>query len=346
MPFTAQELAYAANAAIDFHLKGKFKAQTIQKKPLLKKLMEKQKTFPTSKENITGGVKGEYSGTVQGFSGDDTVTFYNPANGKRWSFPWKQLHLGIQVTMTELLKSGISVVDTDGAKTTKHSDSEQAVLVDMLDDKLDDMRESWERGMNNMLWRDGTQDASLVPGIQSFITTTPTVGTTGGIDRVVNTWWRNRANLAIASNSTTWANQPLIRQLQLDMRQLVKTGKGPDIAVAGSDFLDALEMELRANGTFTQDGWAKKGRIDVSVADIAFKGLEFEYDPTLDDEGLDKYCFLLDTNAIRLRVMEGEDKKQHNPSRPADKYVIYRAMTWVGGLTVDQLNTSEVMSIA
>lgn len=346
MPFTAQELAYAANAAIDFHLKGKFKAQTIQNKPMLKKLMEKQKTFPTSKENITGGVKGEYSGTLQGFSGDETVGFYNPANGKRWSFPWKELHLGIQVTMTELKKSGISVVDTDGAKTSKHSDTEQAVLVDMLDDKLDDMRESWERGMNNMLWRDGTQDADLVPGIQSFITTTPTVGTTGGIDRVVNTWWRNRTNLAIASNSSTWANQPLARALQQDMRQLRKLGKGPDCAPAGSDFLDALEMELRKSGTFTQDGWAKSGKIDMSVADISFKGLEFEYDPTLDDEGLAKYCFLLDTNAIRLRVMEGEDKKQHNPSRPADKYVIYRAMTWTGGLTVDQLNTSEVMSIA
>jgi hypothetical protein len=346
MPFTAQELAYAANAAIDFHLKGKFKPQTIQKKPLLKRLMEKQKTFPTSKENITGGVKGEYSGTLQGFSGDDTVGFYNPANGKRWSFPWKQLHLGIQVTMTELLKSGISVVDTDGHKTVKHSDAEQAVLVDMLDDKIDDMKESWDRGMNLMLLRDGTQDASLVPGVRSFILNSPSVGTTGGIDRVVNSWWRNRANLAIASNSGTWANQPLIRALQQDMRQLTKQGKGPDLAIAGSDYLDALEMELRSNGTFTQDGWAKKGRIDMSVADLAFKGLEFEYDPTLDDESLSKYALLLDTNAIRLRVMEGEDMKQHNPSRPADKYVIYRAMTHVCGLTVDQLNTSEVMSIA
>jgi hypothetical protein len=44
-------------------------------------------------------------------------------------------------------------------------------------------------------------------------------------------------------------------------------------------------------------------------------------------------------------VMEGEDMKKHNPARPADKYVLYRAQTWTGGLVCRQRNTSGVYSI-
>jgi hypothetical protein len=35
----------------------------------------------------------------------------------------------------------------------------------------------------------------------------------------------------------------------------------------------------------------------------------------------------------------------HNPARPADKYVLYRAKTWVGGLVARQRNTSGVYAI-
>lgn len=38
--------------------------------------------------------------------------------------------------------------------------------------------------------------------------------------------------------------------------------------------------------------------------------------------------------------------KRHNPARPADKYVMYRALTWVGGLVCRQRNANGVYSIA
>jgi hypothetical protein len=114
---------------------------------------------------------------------------------------------------------------------------------------------------------------------------------------------------------------------------------------AGSSFLDALETELRVNGTYTQDGWAKGGAIDFSVADTAFKGTMINYDPTLDDESLQKYLFVIDTNAIYPMYMEDERNKRHSPARPHDKYVMYRAITDVVGLVCKQRNTSGVYSI-
>jgi hypothetical protein len=83
----------------------------------------------------------------------------------------------------------------------------------------------------------------------------------------------------------------------------------------------------------------------ISLAGVG----EFVYDPTLDDlpewngSGTQSsYCYFLDTDSIQLYVMDGEDKKTHNPARPEDKYVIYKAMTWTGGMVAKRLNSSAV----
>lgn len=346
MPFTAQELNNIAAASLDYHIKGPVHSQTIQNKPLLAALKKNQKTFPGGKEYITIGVKGEYTSELQGYSHDDQVSYANPANMKRAQTPWYELHCGISFTATELKKDGISVVDsTTGANTSKHSGRELTVLANILEDKMEDMSEGWARSFNNMGWQDGTQDSKVVPGIMSFILDDPTAaGTTFGLDRVQNTWWRNRASLAI--DSSTAANQNLVTKLQQEFRQLRRYGAPKHTFLCGSDFLDAFEQELRAKGNYTLEGWAKQGRIDASVADLAFKGINLEYDPTLDDLGRAKYGYVLDMSAIKLMPMEGEDMKKHNPARPEDRYVIYQAMTWTGGLIARQLNTSGVYSIA
>lgn len=349
MAFTVDELANIGNAAIDFHMRGPAHDQAIQEKPLLKILESKKKTFPGGKDYITGPVKGVHTSELAGYTHDDTVTYTNPANIKRFQYPWYELHLGIEVTHTELKHDGISVVDsTTSEKTSEHSEREVTALTGLLEDKLQDMSEGWAESFNAMLWKDGTQDAKAVPGLLSLILDDPTAeGSTAGIDRTANTWWRNRASLSIASSSATWSDQPLVRVLQQEMRQLRRYAGGkPTNCLAGSDFLDALEMELRSNGQFTQDGWAKGGKIDLSVADLQFKGIDIVYDPTLDDEGRAKYGYFLDFNNIQLRPMEGEDMKRHNPARPPEKYVMYRAITWTGGLVAKMLRSSGVYSIA
>lgn len=347
MPFTVQELENISNATLDHHLdRGKIYSQTIQDKPLLKSFDAKAKTFPAGKEFLTVRVKGEYTTTIQGFSADDSVTYRNPANIKTATFPYKRIHAGIEVTFDELQKNGISVTETsNGRSTSNHSDREITALANLLDDKIEDMMEGRARGMNNMFWRDGSTDSELVPGIKSFILADPTSATVvGGIDQSTNTWWRNRANLGLSTASPTAST--IAKALQTEMRQLKRYGSPKHMMFAGADFLDALETELRVNGTYTQDGWAKSGSIDVSVADTQFKGVTINYDPTLDDEGESKYLYIIDCNAIYPMYMEAERNKRHSPARPHDKYVMYRAVTDVLGLICKQRNTSGILSIA
>jgi len=345
MPFTAQELDNIATAAMDFYMKGPAMAQSIQERPLYDAMRKAQKTFPGGKESIRSNVKGEYTTAFQGFTHDDSVSYGNPANMKQWDYPWKEMHAGISVTLTELKKDGISVVDsTTSDGTSQHTGREMTAITGLLDDKLDDMAEGSARSFNTTLWQDGSQSSKVFAGVQSIITTAPSSGITGGIDRAGNSWWRNRASLGLVASVS---NQTLTKTLRSEVRQLRRYGGRPTLLLCGSSFIDALEAELTEKGTYTQSGFINNGKNDIGVGDIALRGAgTFQYDPTLDDLGFSKYCYFIDPRRLYLDVMEGEDMKQHSPARPPEKYVMYRGLTWTGGLVADQLNCHGVYSIA
>lgn len=347
MAFSAQELSNIANAVIDFHHRGEVVQQSEQVRPLYDDLMKATKEFPGGKDYITKRVSGDYEVEIEGYEGDDEVSYGNPATIKQAQVKWYETHAGIKVTHSELKKEGISVTETTtGSSTSKHTDRELVALTGLLDDKMYQLKEGRMRSMAETFWRDGTQDAKVPPGILSFILETPTTGTTFGIDRAANSWWRNRASLAL--NVSTPGNLILVTKLQNEFRQLRRFASPKHKFYAGSDFMDAFEQELRSKGNFTLEGWAKTGTIDASVADLAFKGVKIQYEPLLDDLSKAKYGFVLDIgqNGIHIENMEGEMNKMHNPARPAEKYVLYRAVTDTWALVAWNLRTSGVYSIA
>lgn len=343
MPFTADEVLQVENSLLDFNKKG-VTDQTKQVRPLYDSLVAKKKEFPGGKEYITMRVSGLFPVTMQGYSHDDEQSYQNPATIKQAKAKWYETSAGITMTLTELKMYGISVVDSlDSARTTTHSAAEEVALVDILQYKLGQLDEGSSRSLAEMFWRDGTQDAKAIPGITSFIVDNPAVGTRFGLDASVESYWRNRALLGI--DVSTASNQNLVSALQDEFRQLRRYGSPRHEFYAGSDFLEGFEKELRSKGNYTMEGWSKTGRIDASVADLAFKGVDLVYDPLLDDLGKSKYGYVLDMNQIKLWAMEGEWMKNHTPARPADKYVMYRAITCTGGMCAGQLNTSGVYSI-
>ena len=348
MAFTQAELDNIANAALDYYIdKGNVYAQSLQDKPLLKAMDSSAKTFPGGKGELSVAVKGTYTTTVSGYTHNDTVTYANPANIKRANYAWKEHHAGISLTLTELKKDGISVSDsTTSAGTSNHSGRDQTVLANLFQDKLDDMMEGYSRGMNDFLFGDGTADANAIAGIQSIILDDPTTGTVGGLSVATNTWWRNRANVAI---STTASGQELIETIHSEMRQLKRYGGKPTVAVCGSAFLDRLADELRRNGNYSQTGFAR-GQ-NIAMGEISYNGLTFQYDPTLDDLSIatkdpSKRCYIIDPSKLCMYYMDGEKMKRHSPARPADQYVMYRAVTTTAALSATQLNCHGVYEIA
>ena len=347
MAFTTAELENIAAAALDFYIKQKPFAQTIQDKPLLAALTKKQKSFPGGKGKISLPVVFDYTTAIKGYSHLDVVTYDNPHNLKRVEYNWKEIHAGITVSLTELKHDGISVSDsTTGASTSKHSDREMTALTGLLEHKLADMTEGWARSFNEMLWGDGLADPKLITGVTHFITNDPTTGIVGGINRATVSAWRNRAAVGTNKIIADKTNQTLTKFLRAEVRQLTRFGGKPNLIFCGSAALAKLEEEVTEKGAYTQTGFMKEGSTELGMADIHMRGVgKFVYDPTLDALGKSDFIYIIDESNINLYVMDGEDKKTHNPARPHDQYVIYRAMTWTGGMGATQLNGCGVYQV-
>jgi hypothetical protein len=345
--FTTLESTVAS--ALDFHIKSDAFAQTIQEKPLINALTRRQKSFPGGKGDITMPVVFNYTTSIDGYEGDDEVTYANPQNTKRVKYPWYEIHAGITMTFTELKQDGITVTDSvTGESTSRKSGREATVLTNILKAKLDDMTEGWARDFNKMLWLDGSQDAKQVPGIMSFIkpAATNNTGTVGGIARNLTVdgkkVWQNRADTFTYEAGAT----NIIDGLRREIRQLKRYGGKPSVIFCGSGFLERLEKEISSKGIFTQSGFSQGTDISIGVPRILGIG-EFVYDPTLDDlpkhDGTGNqtnHAYILDVDGLGLYTMEGEDKKVHNPARPENKYVLYKGMTWTGAMTCKRLSGS------
>lgn len=359
MAFTAGELTNIANASLDFYYnKGDTFKNAIQAKPLLRFMEAGAKSFPGGKGNISLAVKGDYGagGTndhVVGYTHNDTVNFYTPANIKRVNYPWREHHIGLTLTHTELKIDGISVTDEggDGSSLSNHSDRDVTVLVNLLQDKLEDFGEQYARSMNALLWGDGVADPKALAGIQSIIVDVPNTGNLGGLSRASNTWWRNRAATAAfgtaggrgAVTSAVTNGGALIQFLQQEYRQLIRFGGKPTKFLAGSDFISAMETEIRANGNYSMTGFS--GSQDGSMGQMRFMNTTIEYDPTLDDLGKSKRGYWWDPRHIYLMKQDGEWDHKFTPARPYNQFVMYKSMTHTGQVCAQQVNSALVVDI-
>lgn len=364
MPFTSDEIANINNAVLETFIdRGTVFKQNVANKPMLDAFNRAAGKFTGGKDNVSFAVKaGQGGGSLQGYSGDDQVSFYNPTGIKRAKFPWKEHHIGMVVTHTELKQDGIDVVESESAggdeATVPMDRREEQALANLLDEKNDTLGEDYAYSLDRLVHQDGSSDAKALAGIQSLILDSPAVGTTGTIGRVANTWWRNRAATAAyaaaggqgAITVNTANGGALIEFLEKEWRQLGKYRQGSTRykLFAGSDFIAGYQKELRANGNYTQTGWAGQGNADGSMDDPKWKGLPMTWDPTLDDLGYSKRMYVVDMGrtGVRLLYMDGQRMKKHNPARPYDRYVMYNGITTTAVMIAKQLNTSAVYDIA
>ncbi len=359
--FSAAQIVHAQATSLDFHLKGPLFHNNIQEKPLLAKMESSTKPFTGGKELITMGVRfetgaGGVNDGVTGYSHTDQVGFYNPANGLRASYVWREHHIGWTVSETELKRDGVLV--TDGPNRIGNTAKRAAhILAPVFEEAAGDFAEQYAITMNNLMWGDGSADPSALHGLMSFILDIPTIGVVGGLSNVTYAPWRNFAFTAAfnghgsfdanhggdAITSTPANGGALLQALQKLWRQLRRRGGKPDCFFAGSDFIDAMEVEIRANGGYSDTGFSQNH--DGSVGEMYFKKVPIKYDPTLDDMGRSKFAYIWDSSDIHVRALEGDWKRRRQPERPYDQFVFHQSLICTGQMVARRRNSAAVVEI-
>lgn len=359
MPFTADQIADINATSLELYMdRGTVFKQNVANKPMLQAFDAAAGTFVGNNDRISIRVKaGQGGGSLAGYTGDDQLSFYNPTGIKQAYWGWKEHFIGMVLTMTELKKNGIDVVENGSdQRTSVMSGAEQVQLANLLDEKNDELGEDYAFSLDRLIHGDGTTDTKALAGIASFILENPLSGTTGGLSRSTNSWWRNDACTAAAYaagglnkiTSSPSNGGALIEAMDKAIRRRNKyaTGGVRLRYFAGADYIDAYRLELRANGQYFSNGVTGMST-DGSMSGPSHAGVVIEHDPTMDDIGKSKFCYAIDMGrrGIRLMYMNGNRMKKHNPARPYDRMVMYNGISTTAAMVAKQLNTSGVYEI-
>jgi hypothetical protein len=87
---------------------------------------------------------------------------------------------------------------------------------------------------------------------------------------------------------------------------------------------------------------------------VTFHGVALEWSPEFDD--LDdlyapgtpwkKRCYMMNSQHIKLRPLDGHDMITRKPPRAYDKYEYYWGITWRGAVTMNRSNAHAVFALA
>ncbi len=349
MPLTITNFTNVVNAAIDYYLGGDALRQYVQEKPLMSALIAKQSTIPSGyqyvQKPVTFADVGDESNSFEFYTTDDQVNFPHPDNDLQAKYQWREIHAGLSITETELTQDGITL--TDSKAPSPVSGREKTAITNLMKNKMDGMAEGWARNFDEALHLDGTQDAEAFGGLTAIVQDDPSATTVGGLSGATYALWRNRALVGANKITASASAQTLSKTLRAEVRQLRRYGGRPNLIIAGSSFIDALELEIAEKGIYTQTGFANNGKTDIGLAGISMLGVgTVMYDPSLDDQNREKFAYILDTSKLGLTVLQGRDRVRRTPERPYDQYVYLAAMTWAGTMHCWQRNAQGVYEVA
>jgi len=158
--------------------------------------------------------------------------------------------------------------------------------IDLIASKLENGRQSHITDMNNQLLGDGTGNGGKnMNGLKNAISSTPTTGTFGGINRANFAFWRNKQT---SGTQTASAFDNLRAAMRSIYNQCSRGGMidAPTAALTTRTVFEGYESLLIANERFTVDDKDNNGQGAFANASLKFKGASLFYDEALDTDNM------------------------------------------------------------
>lgn len=168
--------------------------------------------------------------------------------------PTEQITIGYNQTITGFEYSPkILVVPVVINALERAQNSGEGEFLDLLDTRMRVGEESMTNEVESQLQGDGTGNGGKdFAGIQTYISTTPTLGSYGGISRVSYTSIRNLAVDAPTTFTGATDSSNIESRLRYCRNQVTRQG-GPELLLAGTTYFNAGADAMSAKQRFTQD---------------------------------------------------------------------------------------------
>lgn len=212
-----------------------------------------------------------------------------------------------------------------GLEGLQNSGREQ--MIDLLEGRISVAESSMANIASQGLYGDGTAaGGKAIVGLDAALSTTPTTGTYGGINRATWTFWRNKfTSVAAAVGPTT-----VLGPMNLMWSSLVRGSDRPNLMVMDSLFWNAYVQALQAQQRFTDPKMATFG-----FPTIKFMDCDIVLDGGIGGFGAARTCYFLNTKYLKYRPHKDRDMVPLAPNR---RYAInqdaeVQILAWAGNLT-------------
>lgn len=351
MPFTSQEIIDAGKAGLDFYLANKPVDQIALERPLMKALQAKKKSAPGAKQYIVEQLRKTYASNFQWFNGSSIVTYNKRQTLEQASYAWRSCHDGLALDEDRLSQNGIIITDDSGPSNA--SQAEKIQLTNLFEEQAEVLRLGFQEQFSYNMHLDGTQNVDAITGLDGLVSLTPTTGTVGGIDRSVssNAYWRNNVATGLTTTTTTGT---ILNQMEIAFRNCMRNGGRPDLMIAGSNFVDGYRNFLTTTYGRMDYGPAGFKRVEAGTEVMTFQGVDIQWSPEFQEldsrfapaTPWEKRLYMLNTQFIRLRPLDGQDMKTRKPPRAYDRYEYYWGLTWKGAMTMGRSNAHAVLALS
>lgn len=200
--------------------------------------------------------------------------------------------------------------------------------IDLVAEKLENGRDSHIALLNRQCWGAGS-GANDIDGIQKLVSSAPTTGTVGGINRANFAFWRNKS-----ADATKTTNQ--FDNLRAKYRNVYNSCSlggvkmKPTVAITDQTTFEGYEGILLANERVTRDDKAKGADAGILNGALQFKDIPIFYD----EDCPSAKTYFLNPEVLKFAYLKGGWMKMKPAVEPANQLASIHRIATFGNLGV------------
>lgn len=294
---------------------GKLADSVSKNNALLARLLEKGRV-----ETADGGrtivqeIEYAENGTFKRYAGYDLLNITPSDVFTSAEFDWKQAAAAISI-------SGLEQMQNSGKE----------VVIKLLAKRITNAQKTLRNNIAVDCYSDGTADAGKqIGGLQLCVSSTPTSGTVGGINRATWSFWQNQKYAGVADGGAAVSASKIQSYMNALWLKTVRGSDHPDLIVTDNTYYGFYLQSLQTIQRITSDKMASAGFTSLKYmnADVVLDGGYGGGAPASKMYFLNTDYIFLRPHAQRNFVEIGGDRV--NPNQDA----IVKLIGWMGNMTI------------
>jgi hypothetical protein len=303
--------------------------------------------------NNAGLIRMNKRGNIKPFDGGRTIVQelnYNNNLTFQWYAGYQTLAIQPSQVFTSAefpIRQAAVAVSISGFEEIQNSGEE--AIIDLLENRVSNAEDTFMNGLSNGFYGDGSI-ANSIGGLQLLISTSPTTGTVGGINRATWTFWQNQKWSAASNGSTTLSPGTIQSQMDSLWLQLVRGRDSADLLLFDNTmyryFLQSLQAIQRVNEVSPDFAGLGYQTLKFITADVVLDGgfqgfsndpLPFETTTSTSAVGgvPSTTGFFLNTKYIHWRPSSRRNMVPLDPDRfSINQDAMVRILGWAGNATL------------